>query len=239
MIMQRSLLNKKNQLLTKLLQIENGDKNSLFKGIAKKDDSVAQNVQELIEQKVDIEQLFRANVPVQFILTSSVMSGDVLTVRWEDQVTNLRIEAELAFNGASLYVTKISIPKDKNLTEYVNTLLSTDKYSFLKMLSLVKIIKKLLRLTKSLRLTCVQWFKKKFGESVKKCWKTEVLMIKAIDTASGVNYRFLLKDNVLKGIEISDQTLQQQILSELDRNAVNRRYYLLIYSENLELWVKI
>ena len=27
-------------------------------------------------------------------------------------------------------------------------------------------------------------------------------MIKAIDTASGVNYRFLLKDNVLKGIEI-------------------------------------
>jgi len=25
--------------------------------------------------------LFRANVPVQFILTSSVMSGDVLTVR--------------------------------------------------------------------------------------------------------------------------------------------------------------
>jgi len=68
-------------LLTKLLQIENGDKNGLFKGIAKKDDSVAQNVQELIEQKVDIEQLFRANVPVQFILTSSVMSGDVLTVR--------------------------------------------------------------------------------------------------------------------------------------------------------------
>jgi hypothetical protein len=47
-------------------------------------------------------------------------------------------------------------------------------------------------------------------------------MIKAIDTVSGVNYRFLLKDNVLKGIEISDQTLQQQILSELDRKAVNR-----------------
>ena len=47
-------------------------------------------------------------------------------------------------------------------------------------------------------------------------------MIKAIDTASGVNYRFLFKDNVLKGIEISDQTLQQQILSELDRKAVNR-----------------
>ena len=44
----------------------------------------------------------------------------------------------MVFNGASLYVTKISIPKDKNLTEYVNTLLSTDKYSFLKMLSLVK-----------------------------------------------------------------------------------------------------
>jgi hypothetical protein len=47
-------------------------------------------------------------------------------------------------------------------------------------------------------------------------------MIKSIDTVSGVNYRFLLKDNVLKGIEISDQTLQQQILSELDRKAVNR-----------------
>ena len=47
-------------------------------------------------------------------------------------------------------------------------------------------------------------------------------MIKSIDTASGVNYRFLLKDNVLKGIEVSDQTLQQQILSELDRKAVNR-----------------
>ncbi len=74
-------IEQKNQLLTKLLQIENGDKNGLFKGIAKKDDSVAQNVQELIEQKVDIEQLFRANVPVQFILTSSVMSGEVLTVR--------------------------------------------------------------------------------------------------------------------------------------------------------------
>ena len=47
-------------------------------------------------------------------------------------------------------------------------------------------------------------------------------MIKSIDGASGVNYRFLLKDDVLKGIEISDQTLQQQILSELDRKAVNR-----------------
>ena len=215
-------IEQKNQLLTKLLQIENGDKNSLFKGIAKKDDSVAQNVQELIEQKVDIEQLFRANVPVQFILTSSVMSGDVLTVRWEDQVTNLRIEAELAFNGASLYVTKISIPKDKNLTEYVNTLLSTDKYSFLKMLSLVKDNQEIAQANQKFEINLCAMLQKEFGESVKKCWKTEVLMIKSIDTASGVNYRFLLKDNVLKGIEISDQTLQQQILSELDRKAVNR-----------------
>ena len=215
-------IEQKNQLLTKLLQIENGDKNGLFKGIAKKDDSVAQNVQELIEQKVDIEQLFRANVPVQFILTSSVMSGDVLTVRWEDQVTNLRIEAELAFNGASLYVTKISIPKDKNLTEYVNTLLSMDKYSFLKMLSLVKDNQEIAQVNQKFEINLCEMLQKEFGESVKKCWKTEVLMIKAIDTASGVNYRFLLKDNVLKGIEISDQTLQQQILSELDRKAVNR-----------------
>jgi len=57
-----------------------------------------------------------------------------LIVKGEDQVTNLRLEAELSFNGATLYVTKIIIPKDKNLTEYVNTLLSTDKFSFLKTL---------------------------------------------------------------------------------------------------------
>jgi hypothetical protein len=64
----------KNQLLTKLLQIENGDKNGLFKGIAKKEEVFVENPQEVIEQKVDLEQLFRANTPVQFILTSSVMS---------------------------------------------------------------------------------------------------------------------------------------------------------------------
>ena len=212
----------KNQLLTKLLQIENGDKNGLFKGIAKNEEVFVENPQEVIEQKVDLEQLFRANTPVQFILTSSVMSWDALIVKGEDQVTNLRLEAELSFNGATLYVTKIIIPKDKNLTEYVNTLLSTDKFSFLKTLWLIKDNQEIAQGSQNFELNLCEILQKEFGESVKKCWKTEVLMIKSIDTASGVNYRFLLKDDVLKGIEISDQTLQQQILSELDRKAVNR-----------------
>ena len=212
----------KNQLLTKLLQIENGDKNGLFKGIAKKKEVFVENPQEVIEQKVDLEQLFRANTPVQFILTSSVMSWDALIVKGEDQVTNLRLEAELSFNGATLYVTKITIPKDKNLTEYVNTLLSTDKFSFLKTLWLIKDNQEIAQGNQNFELNLCEILQKEFGESVKKCWKTEVLMIKSIDTASGVNYRFLLKDDVLKGIEVSDQILQQQILSELDRKAVNR-----------------
>ena len=90
------------------------------------------------------------------------------------------------------------------------------------MLSLVKDNQEIAQANQKFEINLCAMLQKEFGESVKKCWKTEVLMIKSIDTASGVNYRFLLKDNVLKGIEISDQTLQQQILSELDRKAVNR-----------------
>ena len=59
-------------------------------------------------------------------------------MKGEDQLTNLKLQANLNFDGANLYVTKIAIEKNKNLTDYVNTLLSTDKYSFLKMLALIK-----------------------------------------------------------------------------------------------------
>ena len=128
----------KNQLLTKLLHIENGDKNGLFKGIGKSENIIADKPQEQSLQQVDIEQIFRANLPVQFILSSSKMSGEVLVVKGEDQLTNLKLQANLNFDGANLYVTKIAIEKNKNLTDYVNTLLSTDKYSFLKMLALIK-----------------------------------------------------------------------------------------------------
>ena len=84
-------------------------------------------------------------------------------------MTNLRLEAELSFNGATLYVTKITIPKDKNLTEYVNTLLSTDKYSFLKMLSLVKDNQEIAQANQKFEINLCAMLQKEFGESVKKC----------------------------------------------------------------------
>ena len=208
----------KNQLLTKLLQIENGDKNGLFKGIGKSENIIADKPQEQLLQQVDIEQLFRANLPVQFILSSSAMSGEVLVVKGEDQLTNLKLQANLNFDGANLYVTKIAIEKNKNLTDYVNTLLSTDKYSFLKMLALIKDNQEIAKWSQNFEFNLCASLQKDFGDAVKKCSSSELLMIKN----TGVEYRFDLKNNVLTALKISDQSLQEQVLSEFDLKNANR-----------------
>lgn len=211
----------KNQLLTKLLQIENGDKNGLFKGIWKKEESQIEKTEVALDQKVDIEQLFRANVPVQFILTSSALSGDLLIVRGEDQATNLKIKAELAFDGANLYVSSLLVEKNNNLTEYVNTLLKTDKYSFLKALALIKDNQEIAKGNQNFELNLCAILQKDYWDAVKQCSKSELLMIKNAEGNSGVQYRFDLKDGVLTKLEISNQSLQQQILSELDLKTAN------------------
>lgn len=212
----------KNQLLTKLLQIENGDRNGLFKGIGKSENIIADKPQEQLLQQVDIEQLFRANLPVQFILSSSVMSGEVLVVKGEDQLTNLKLQANLNFDGANLYVTKIAIEKNKNLTDYVNTLLSTDKYSFLKMLALIKDNQEIVKWSQNFEFNLCASLQKDFWDAVKKCSSSELLMIKNAGVNSGVDYRFDLKDSVLTTLKISDQSLQEQVLSELDLKSANR-----------------
>ena len=212
----------KNQLLTKLLQIENGDKNGLFKGIGKSENIIADKPQEQSLQQVDIEQIFRANLPVQFILSSSKMSGEVLVVKGEDQLTNLKLQANLNFDGANLYVTKIAIEKNKNLTDYVNTLLSMDKYSFLKMLALIKDNQEIAKWSQNFEFNLCASLQKDFGDAVKKCSSSELLMIKNAGVNSGVEYRFDLKDSVLIALKISDQSLQEQVLSELDFKSANR-----------------
>lgn len=212
----------KNQLLTKLLQIENGDRNGLFKGIGKSENIIADKPQEQLLQQVDIEQLFRANLPVQFILSSSAMSGEVLVVKGEDQLTNLKLQANLNFDGANLYVTKIAIEKNKNLTDYVNTLLSTDKYSFLKMLALIKDNQEIVKWSQNFEFNLCASLQKDFWDAVKKCSSSELLMIKNAGVNSGVEYRFDLKDSVLTALKISDQSLQEQVLSELDLKNANR-----------------
>ena len=212
----------KNQLLTKLLQIENGDKNGLFKGIGKSENIITDKPQEQSLQQVDIEQLFRANLPVQFILSSSAMSGEVLVVKGEDQLTNLKLQANLNFDGANLYVTAIVIEKNKNLTDYVNTLLSTDKYSFLKMLALIKDNQEIAKWSQNFEFNLCASLEKDFGDAVKKCSSSELLMIKNAGVNSGVEYRFDLKDSVLTALKISDQSLQEQVLSELDLKSANR-----------------
>lgn len=212
----------KNQLLTKLLQIENGDKNGLFKGIGKSENIIAEKPQEQSLQQVDIEQIFRANLPVQFILSSSKMSGEVLVVKGEDQLTNLKLQANLNFDGANLYVTKIAIEKNKNLTDYVNTFLSTDKYSFLKMLALIKDNQGIAKGNQNFEFNLCASLQKNFGEAVKKCSPSELLMIKNTGTNSGVEYHFDLRDSVLTSLKISDQNLQEQLLSELDLKSANR-----------------
>ena len=47
-------------------------------------------------------------------------------------------------------------------------------------------------------------------------------MIKNAGVNSGVEYRFDLKDSVLTALKISDQSLQEQVLSELDLKSANR-----------------
>ena len=57
---------------------------------------------------------------------------------------------------------------------------------------------------------------------MKKCSSSELLMIKNTGVNSGVEYRFDLKDSVLIALKISDQSLQEQVLSELDFKSANR-----------------
>ena len=57
---------------------------------------------------------------------------------------------------------------------------------------------------------------------MKKCSSSELLMIKNAGVNSGVEYRFDLKDSVLTTLKISDQSLQEQVLSELDLKSANR-----------------
>ncbi len=70
----------KNLLLSKLLQIESGDKNGLFKGISEKEENLTLSGDALVFDEVNLDTMFRANIPVQFVLISTDQIGDALKV---------------------------------------------------------------------------------------------------------------------------------------------------------------
>lgn len=212
----------KTLLLSKLLQVENGHKNWLFKGIVHEKHDI-KPIEEVGFEKINLDDLFRANLPVQFVLTSTAQTGENLLVIGQDQLTKLNLEADLKYDGAKLYVAEVRIPKNLALTDIMNTLLSADKTSFVGMLLMLKENLTIAEQNEKLKIDFCALAEKELGKNDIECTPTHLTLMKnKTQSWSGVKYQFALKDMVLQSVQISDKQLENQILQELDFTKVNK-----------------
>lgn len=124
----------RNTLTTRLFSIHNGNKTLNFIGLSKQSTLNIDTTSTLwtLEKSnsQNLEELFRANLPGQFRLTSLVNQEETesLVVKGLDRDTDVKLEAVIKFDGVKLYVEKVSISGNKALESFVNALLERDHY---------------------------------------------------------------------------------------------------------------
>ncbi len=213
----------RNTLTTRLFSIHNGNKTLNFIGLSKQSNLNIDTTSTLwtLEKSnsQNLEELFRANLPGQFRLTSLVNHEETesLVVKGLDRDTDVRLEAVIKFDGVKLYVEKVSISGNKALESFVNALLERDHYVFVKMLQLISDNLAIADQSSTLKLDLCAELKQKYPTGLLLCSDTKIQIEKGqTEQASGTIYTFLLQKGSLIWVEISDKILETKVLQNLD-----------------------
>ena len=213
----------RNTLTTRLFSIHNGNKTLNFTGLAKQTTLTIDTTSTLWtpekSNSQNLEELFRANLPSQFRLTSLTNQEETqsLVVKGLDRDTDVRLEAVIKFDGVKLYVEKVSISANKALESFVNALLERDHYVFVKMLQLISDNLAIADQNSTLKLDLCAELKQKYPTGLLLCSDTKIQIEKGqTEQASGTIYTFLLQKGSLIWVEISDKILETKVLQNLD-----------------------
>ena len=213
----------RNTLTTRLFSIHNGNKTLNFIGLAKQSTLNIDTTSTLwtLEKShsQNLEELFRANLPGQFRLTSLVNHEETesLVVKGLDRDTDVKLEAVIKFDGVKLYVEKVSISGNKALESFVNALLERDHYVFVKMLQLISDNLAIADQNSTLKLDLCAELKQKYPTGLLLCSDSKIQIEKGqTEQASGTIYTFLLQKGSLIWVEISDKILETKVLQNLD-----------------------
>ena len=213
----------RNTLTTRLFSIHNGNKTLNFTGLAKQTTLTIDTTSTLWTPEKshhqNLEELFRANLPGQFRLTSLVNHEETesLVVKGLDRDTDVKLEAVIKFDGVKLYVEKVSISGNKALESFVNALLERDHYVFVKMLQLISDNLAIADQSSTLKLDLCAELKQKYPTGLLLCSDTKIQIEKGqTEQASGTIYTFLLQKGSLIWVEISDKILETKVLQNLD-----------------------
>lgn len=213
----------RNTLTTRLFSIHNGNKTLNFIGLAKQTTLTIDTTSTLWtpekSNSQNLEELFRANLPSQFRLTSLVNQEETesLVVKGLDRDTDVRLEAVIKFDGVKLYIEKVSISGNKALESFVNALLERDHYVFVKMLQLISDNLAIADQSSTLKLDLCAELKQKYPTGLLLCSDSKIQIEKGqTEQASGTIYTFLLQKGSLIWVEISDKILETKVLQNLD-----------------------
>ena len=213
----------RNILTTRLFSIHNGNKTLNFTGLAKQTTLTIDTTSTLWtpekSNSQNLEELFRANLPSQFRLTSLTNQEETesLIVKGLDRDTDVRLEAVIKFDGVRLYVEKVSISGNKALESFVNALLERDHYVFVKMLQLISDNLAIADQSSTLKLDLCAELKQKYPTGLLLCSDSKIQIEKGqTEQASGTIYTFLLQKGSLIWVEISDKILETKVLQNLD-----------------------
>ena len=213
----------RNTLTTRLFSIHNGNKTLNFTGLAKQTTLTIDTTSTLWtpekSNSQNLEELFRANLPSQFRLTSLVNHEETesLVVKGLDRDTDVRLEAVIKFDGVKLSVEKVSISGNKALESFVNALLERDHYVFVKMLQLISDNLAIADQSSTLKLDLCAELKQKYPIGLLLCSDSKIQIEKGqTEQASGTIYTFLLQKGSLIWVEISDKILETKVLQNLD-----------------------
>ena len=213
----------RNTLTTRLFSIHNGNKTLNFTGLAKQTTLTIDTTSTLWtpekSNSQNLEELFRANLPSQFRLTSLTNQEETqsLVVKGLDRDTDVRLEAVIKFDGVKLYVEKVSISGNKALESFVNALLERDHYVFVKMLQLISDNLAIADQNSTLKLDLCAELKQKYPTGLLLCSDSKIQIEKGqTEQASGTIYTFLLQKGSLIWVEISDKILETKVLQNLD-----------------------
>ena len=213
----------RNTLTTRLFSIHNGNKTLNFTGLAKQTTLTIDTTSTLWtpekSNSQNLEELFRANLPSQFRLTSLTNQEETqsLVVKGLDRDTDVRLEAVIKFDGVKLYVEKVSISGNKALESFVNALLERDHYVFVKMLQLISDNLAIADQNSTLKLDLCSELKQKYPTGLLLCSDSKIQIEKGqTEQASGTIYTFLLQKGSLIWVEISDKILETKVLQNLD-----------------------
>ncbi|MBB1578651.1 MAG: hypothetical protein HG424_001570 [candidate division SR1 bacterium] len=219
----------RNTLTTRLFSIHNGNKTLNFTGLAKQTTLTIDTTSTLgtpeKSNSQNLEELFRANLPGQFRLTSLVNQEETesLVVKGLDRDTDVRLEAVIKFDGVKLYVEKVSISGNKALESFVNALLERDHYVFVKMLQLISDNLAIADQNSTLKLDLCAELKQKYPTGLLLCSDSKIQIEKGqTEQASGTIYTFLLQKGSLIGVEISDKILETKVLQNLDIGKITK-----------------